>query len=55
MVALRVRGNWQAYDLYGKDEEVLFLEKSKELIWSLPPPYEEKHAGRPSTTLKAWL
>jgi len=47
MSRLRVRGNWQAYDLYRKDEEALFLEKAKGLIWSLPPPYEEKHTGRP--------
>lgn len=44
---LRVRGNWQAYDLYRKDEEALFLEKAKKVVWSLPPPYEEKHTGRP--------
>lgn len=47
MSRLRVRGNWQAYDLYRKDEEALFLEKAKELVWSLPPPYEEKQTGRP--------
>jgi len=47
MPPLRVKGDWQAYDLYRKDEEALFLGKAKELVWSLPPPYEEKHTGRP--------
>lgn len=43
---IRAQRNWQVYDLYRKDEEALFLEKARELIWSLPPPYEEKHTGR---------
>jgi len=47
MALKTVRRDWQVYGLYRKDEEALFLEKVKELIWSLPPPYEEKHTGRP--------
>ena len=42
-----VKRDWQVYGLYRKDEEALFLEKVRELIWSLPPPYEEKQTGRP--------
>ncbi len=47
MVPKTVKRDWQVYDLYRKDEETLFLEKAKELIWSLPPPYKPKHSGRP--------
>ncbi len=47
MASKTVKRDWQAYDLYRKDEEALFLEKARELIWSLPPPYEEKQTGRP--------
>jgi hypothetical protein len=46
MSVLRVRGGWQVYDLYRRDEEVLFLERAKEVVWSLPPPYEGKRTGR---------
>ncbi|MGQ9468406.1 MAG: transposase [Nitrososphaerales archaeon] len=47
MVSKAVKRDWQVYDIYRKDEEALFLEKAEELIWSLPPPYEEKQTGRP--------
>jgi hypothetical protein len=43
----RLQRNWQVYGVYRKDEEALFLEKAKELVWSLPPPYEENETGRP--------
>lgn len=42
-----VKRDWQVYGLYRKDEETLFLEKARELVWSLSPPYEEKQTGRP--------
>jgi hypothetical protein len=46
MAVKAVKRDWQVYDLYRKDEETLFLEKARKLIWSLPPPYEEKRTGR---------
>jgi len=47
MASKAVKRDWQVYDLYRKDEEALFLEKVRELVWSLPPPYGEKQTGRP--------
>ena len=44
MPPLRVRGDWQAYDLYRKGEEASFLEKAKDLVSSLSSPYEEKQS-----------
>ena len=45
--------NWQAYGLYRKDEEVLFLEKVKKTIWNVDAPWEPKTGGRPAFPTKA--
>ncbi|MEM3118271.1 MAG: transposase [Nitrososphaerales archaeon] len=37
--------NWPAYDLYRKDEEALFLEKAKLVVWSMDAPWEPKSGG----------
>jgi hypothetical protein len=38
--------NWSAYDLYRKDEEALFLEKAKKVVWSMDAPWEPKSGGK---------
>lgn len=45
--------DWQVYDLYRKDEEVLFLEKVKKTVWSMNSPWEPKIGGRPAFPTKA--
>jgi len=37
--------NWAAYDLYRKDEELLFLERAREVVWSIDAPWEPKSGG----------
>ncbi len=37
--------NWPAYDLYRKDEEMLFLERAKQVVWSIDTPWEPKSGG----------
>jgi hypothetical protein len=32
--------NWPAYVLYRKDEEMLFLERAKQVVWGMDAPYE---------------
>ena len=45
--------DWQVYDLYRKDEEILFLEKVKKTIWDMDAPWEPKAGGRPAFPTKA--
>lgn len=51
--------NWPAYDLYRKDEEMLFLEKAKQVVWSMDTPWEPKsggkNGGRPAFPLRAMV
>jgi hypothetical protein len=37
--------NWPAYDLYRKDEETLFLERTKKVVWSIDAPWEPRSGG----------
>jgi hypothetical protein len=37
--------NWSAYDIYRKDEEVLFLGRAKQVVWSVDAPWESKSGG----------
>lgn len=37
--------NWPAYGLYRKDEEMLFLERAKQVVWSIDTPWEPKSVG----------
>lgn len=45
--------DWQVYDLYRKDEEILFLEKVKKTVWGMNSPWEPKTGGRPAFPTKA--
>lgn len=45
--------NWQAYDLYRKDEEMLFLERAKQVVWSMDAPWKPKTGGRPAFHTRA--
>jgi hypothetical protein len=38
--------NWPAYDLCRKDEEMLFLERAKQIVWGMDAPWEPKSGGR---------
>jgi len=44
--------DWQVYDLYRKDEEILFLEKVKKTVWSMNSPWEPKTGRRPAFPTK---
>lgn len=41
-----MKREWRAYDRFRKNEVKLFLEKARELVWSLPSPWEPRHGGR---------
>ena len=45
--------DWQVYDLYRKDEEILFLEKVKKTIWDMDAPWKPKTGGRRAFPTKA--
>ncbi len=38
--------DWQAYDLYRTEEEMLFLEKAEQVVWGMDAPWEPKNGGR---------
>jgi len=48
----RKRG-WRAYERFRKEDVKLFLQRAKEVVWSMPPPWEAKSNGRPAYPSRA--
>jgi len=47
------RRDWRAYERFRKEDVELFLQRAKEVVWSMPPPWELKSNGRPAYPARA--
>jgi hypothetical protein len=45
--------DWRAYERFRKEDVKLFLQRAKEVVWSMPPPWEAKSDGRPAYPSRA--
>jgi hypothetical protein len=43
----------RAYERFRKEDVKLFLQRAKEVVWSMPPPWEAKSDGRPAYPSRA--
>jgi len=39
--------DWRAYERFRKEDVRLFLQRAKDVVWSMDPPWEHKSNGRP--------
>jgi len=51
----RYERNWRAYERFRKDEVELFLKKARDVVWSIDPPWEAKHGGRPAYNARSMV
>lgn len=45
--------DWRAYERFRKEDAKLFLQRAKDVVWSMPPPWEHKSNGRPAYPSRA--
>lgn len=45
--------DWRAYERFRKEDVKLFLQRAKEVVWSMPPPWEANSNGRPAYPSRA--
>ena len=49
----RRRRDWRAYERFRREDVKLFLQRAKEVVWSMPSPWELKRNGRPAYPSRA--
>ncbi|MFQ5711282.1 MAG: hypothetical protein ACE5GD_05820 [Candidatus Geothermarchaeales archaeon] len=47
------RRDWRAYERFRKEDVRLFLQRAKDVVWSMDTPWEHKANGRPAYPSRA--